>query len=188
MEEKVATLQTYMESIQVTLHELSECIHSHTPKKETKKKVTPSPAASEKDDSEEEESEEEEEEEDEDEKEESELPKGPTTTKPYDEKPSRVSLEYNTKQQEEDLRRLSIFEPPLLDDDGDNKMILPHVEDLWFDREESLEEDCNMERRATKTRKEDNETFLSRCQGQVPGKERWFSRVKGTHEFPNLQI
>ena len=35
-----------------------------------------------------------------------------------------------------------MFESPLLDDDGDDNMILPRVEDLWFDREEPLKEDC----------------------------------------------
>ena len=48
---------------------------------------------------------------------------------------------------------LKLFEPPLLDDEGDDKMILPHVEDLWFDREEPLKEDCILERKTTKTRR-----------------------------------
>ncbi|KAL6174783.1 hypothetical protein ACLB2K_051429 [Fragaria x ananassa] len=46
---------------------------------------------------------------------------------------------------------LKLFEPPLLDDDGDNKTVLPSVEDLWFDREDPLVEDCILERKVTTT-------------------------------------
>lgn len=29
---------------------------------------------------------------------------------------------------------LKLFEPQLLDEDGNDKVILPHVNDFWFDR------------------------------------------------------
>ena len=44
---------------------------------------------------------------------------------------------------------LKLFEPPLLDDDGDDKVVLPPVDDLWFDREEPLKEDCILEQKVT---------------------------------------
>ena len=83
---------------------------------------------------------------------------------------------------------LKLFEPPLLDDDGDDKMILPHVDDLWFDREEPLKEDCILERKVHKSRRGEIVSFLIGQQGQVPSKARWFSKEKGDLEFPNLQI
>lgn len=65
---------------------------------------------------------------------------------------------------------LKLFEPPLLDDDGDDTMILPRVVDLWFDREEPLKEDCILERRVTKTRQGEKKAFLIGCKSQVPCK------------------
>ncbi|XP_026398389.1 uncharacterized protein LOC113294193 [Papaver somniferum] len=53
--------------------------------------------------------------------------------------------------------------------------------------EEPLKEDCIMERRVTKTRRRDMKDFQIRRQGPVSSKERWFSRLKGTLEFINLQ-
>ena len=46
---------------------------------------------------------------------------------------------------------LKLFEPPLLDDDGDGNVILPQVNDLWFEREEPLKEDCILERKVRST-------------------------------------
>ena len=66
---------------------------------------------------------------------------------------------------------LKLFEPPLLDDDGDNKTVLPSVEDLWFDREDPLVEDCILERKVTTTRKGERTAFLIGRAGQVPSKE-----------------
>ena len=83
---------------------------------------------------------------------------------------------------------LKLFEPPLLNDDGDNKTVLPSVEDLWFDREDPLVEDCILERKVTTTRKGERTTFLIGRAGQVPSKAKWFSKEKGTLEFPNLQF
>ena len=83
---------------------------------------------------------------------------------------------------------LKLFEPPLLNDDGDNKTVLPSVEDLWFDREDPLVEDCILERKVTTTRKGERTAFLIGRAGQVPSKAKWFSEEKGTLEFPNLQF
>ena len=83
---------------------------------------------------------------------------------------------------------LKLFEPPLLNDDGDNKTVLPSVEDLWFDREDPLVEDCILERKVTTTRKGERTAFLIGRAGQVPSKAKWFSKEKGTLEFPNLQF
>nr|ABD63115.1 hypothetical protein 18.t00011 [Asparagus officinalis] len=83
---------------------------------------------------------------------------------------------------------LKLFEPPLLDDEGDDKVILPHVEDLWFDREEPLNEDCILERKTIMTRRGTKESFLIRRQGQVPSKTKWFNRERGAREFPQLKF
>ncbi|KAL6137427.1 hypothetical protein ACLB2K_062719 [Fragaria x ananassa] len=81
-----------------------------------------------------------------------------------------------------------LFEPPLLDDDGDNKTVLPSIEDLWFDREDPLAGDCILERKVTTTRKGEQITFRIGGAGQVPSKAKWFSKEKGTLEFTNLQF
>ena len=83
---------------------------------------------------------------------------------------------------------LKLFEPQLLDDEGYDKMILPHVEDLWFDREEPLKEDCILERKTTTTRRGTKESFLIGRQGQVPSKAKWFNREGGAREFPQLKF
>lgn len=63
---------------------------------------------------------------------------------------------------------LKLFEPPLLDDDGDDKMVLPRVEDLWFDREDPLAEDCVLERKVTTTRRGERKVSRIGRAGQVP--------------------
>ncbi|KAL6217406.1 hypothetical protein ACLB2K_010623 [Fragaria x ananassa] len=83
---------------------------------------------------------------------------------------------------------LKLFEPPLLNDNGDNKTVLPSVEDLWFDQEDPLVEDCILERKVTTTRKGERTAFLIGRAGQVPSKAKWFSEENGTLEFPNLQF
>ena len=83
---------------------------------------------------------------------------------------------------------LKLFEPPMLDDDGDDTTVLPHVEDLWFDREDPLKEDCIVERKTTATRRGKVDSFLIGRQGQVPSKAKWYSKEKGLLEFPNLHF
>ena len=83
---------------------------------------------------------------------------------------------------------LKLFEPPMLDDDGDDTTVLPHVEDLWFDREDPLKEDCIVERKTTTTRRGKVDSFLIGRQGQVPSKAKWYSKEKGLLEFPNLHF
>jgi len=83
---------------------------------------------------------------------------------------------------------LKLFEPPLLDDDGDDKMVLPQVDDLWFDREDPLQEDCILERKVTTTRRGEREAFRIGRAGQVPSKAKWFSKDQGALEFPNLRF
>ncbi|KAL6146488.1 hypothetical protein ACLB2K_057167 [Fragaria x ananassa] len=83
---------------------------------------------------------------------------------------------------------LKLFEPPLLDDDGDDKVVLPPVDDLWFDREEPLKEDCILEQKVTKTRQGERAVFRIGRAGQVPSQSKWFSKEKGTLEFPHLQF
>ena len=83
---------------------------------------------------------------------------------------------------------LKLFKPLLLDDEGDDKVILPHVEDLWFDREEPLKEDCILERKTTTTRRATKESFLIGHQGQVPSKAKWFNNEGGAREFSQLKF
>ena len=83
---------------------------------------------------------------------------------------------------------LKLLEPPLLEEDGDDKMILPNVDDLWFDREEPLKEDCILEKNLTKTRRGEIVSYRVGRQGQVPSRSRWFSKEKGALEFPNLDF
>lgn len=83
---------------------------------------------------------------------------------------------------------LKLFEPPLLDDDGDDKVVLPPIDDLWFDKEEPLKEDCILEQKVTKTRQGERAVFRIGRAGQVLSQSKWFSKEKGTLEFPNLQF
>ena len=55
---------------------------------------------------------------------------------------------------------LQIYELPMLDDDGDEKVLLPCVEELWFDREDPLLENCILERKVTTTRQEERVSYL----------------------------
>ncbi|KAK1377226.1 hypothetical protein POM88_033419 [Heracleum sosnowskyi] len=81
---------------------------------------------------------------------------------------------------------LKLFEPPLLDDAEDDKVVLPMVDDLWFDREEPLKTDCILERKMTSTQRGDRIMFRIGRVGQLPSKARWFNKDQGALEFPNL--
>lgn len=81
---------------------------------------------------------------------------------------------------------LKLYEPPMLDDDGDEKVLLPRVEELWFDREDPLLEDCILERKVTPTRRGERVSYLIGRQGQLPSKAKWFNKDMGAKEFPKL--
>lgn len=56
------------------------------------------------------------------------------------------------------------------DDEGDEKGILPYVDELLFDREELLPEDCILEHNVHKTRRGDKPSHHIERQGKVVSK------------------
>ena len=66
---------------------------------------------------------------------------------------------------------LKPFEPSLLDDD-----------------EDPLTADCILEKKATKTRCGQIESYRIGRKGQLPSKSKWFHKEQGIQEFPHFQF
>ncbi|XP_026416871.1 uncharacterized protein LOC113312321 [Papaver somniferum] len=84
---------------------------------------------------------------------------------------------------------LKLLEPPLLNEEEDDQELkLPPVEDLWMDREEILKQDCIVETKITPTRRGNRVMFRVGRKGQVPSKAKWFNKEQGETEFPHIQF
>ncbi|CAL2237234.1 unnamed protein product [Prunus armeniaca] len=83
---------------------------------------------------------------------------------------------------------LKLFEPSLLDDDPDEDIRLPSVDDLKIELEDPLLKDCILEQKVRETRHGKYEYFRIGSKGQLPSKSKWYIRDKATQEFPHLTI
>ncbi|CAL2259851.1 unnamed protein product [Prunus armeniaca] len=83
---------------------------------------------------------------------------------------------------------LKLFEPSVLDDDPDEDIRLPSVDDLKIELEDPLLKDCILEQKVRETRHGKYEYFRIGSKGQLPSKSKWYIRDKATQEFPHLTI
>ena len=83
---------------------------------------------------------------------------------------------------------LKLFEPSLLDDDPDEDIRLPSVDDLKIELEDPLLKDCILEQEVRETRHGKYEYFRIGRKGQLPSKSKWYIQDKAITKFPHLTI
>jgi hypothetical protein len=82
------------------------------------------------------------------------------------------------------VENLKLYEPSMLDQEEEK--VLPTIEDLEPDAQEELEEDTVLEKKSRTTRQGQCDLWQIRLKGQLPCKEKWYSREKVEEKIPHL--
>jgi hypothetical protein len=82
--------------------------------------------------------------------------------------------------------KLKLFEPSMLDEDGDPPLDLPRMEELEMGQEVPLTEDSIVERKVVETRSGSKHRYRVGLKGTLPSKAKWYTSEEGRKAFPHL--
>jgi hypothetical protein len=85
------------------------------------------------------------------------------------------------------VENLRLYEPPLIDDQGDHVQI-PSIEDFSPDFLSELHEDTILDRKTRSSKRWDVDYLCIGLKGTNPRKDRWIDVVKVRELYPHLQI
>jgi hypothetical protein len=83
------------------------------------------------------------------------------------------------------VENLKLYELSMLDMDQDEQ-VLPFIEDLALDAQEELVEDTILQKQSRTTRHGKHDLWQVGLKGQLPGKEKSYSREKVKEKFAHL--
>jgi hypothetical protein len=82
------------------------------------------------------------------------------------------------------VENLKLYEPSMLDQE--EEQVLPTIEDLAPYAQVELVEDTILQRKSRTTRQGQHDLWQIGLKGQLPGKEKWYSKEKVEEKFPHL--
>jgi hypothetical protein len=84
--------------------------------------------------------------------------------------------------------KLKLFEPSMLDEDGDQPLDLPAMDEMELGQEMPLTEDSIVERKVIETRGGSKRRYRIGLRGSLPSKAKWYTEEEGRKAFPHLEF